>query len=346
MAFPKQIKKKIELEPKRTLYPRRVELFDKINKDGTYLPKSILHADMDRGFLDFVRDELSITSEGKKVPLVDILITTQNWSQFTETWNFQDLDKNITPPFIAVVRNPVVKYGSNPSLLYTIPVRRQFYYASVPSFDGNRLNVDLYKIPQPVPVDIIYEVKIICNRMRELNVFNKTILQKFSSRQAYAQIKGHYIPIVGGEITDESVMEIEKRKYYIQSYTFTMLGFLIDEDEFEVVPAVERVFQIYETEGRDRKGKLPYKLDNPTDYPVNIEFIDENTTVIKRIYETIDLTQISTNNVSGYDVYINGVYYGSNVTKIQVNGGELLKFDVTKVNPNQTANILFQATLV
>jgi hypothetical protein len=346
MGFPKQIKKKIELTPKRTLYPRRVELIDKINEHGTYLPKSLLHADLDRGFLDFVKNDLSIQSEGKKVPMVDILITTQNWSQFTQTWDFQDLDKNISLPFICVVRNPEVKYGTNPSLLYTIPVRRQFYYASVPSFDGNRVNVDLYKIPQPVPVDIVFSVKIICNRMRELNTFNKTVMQKFSSRQAYTVIKGHYVPIVMNSITDESVMEIEKRKFYLQSYEFTMLGFLVDEEEFEVVPAVERIFQIYEAEGRAVTSKLPYRTDNPNIYPINVEFPDENVTTLKRIYDRVDLTLQSSNNVSNFDIYINGMYYGSNVTKIQVNSGELLKFDITKVNANQTSNILFEAKIV
>ena len=58
MGFPKKIKKDINLYPEKTLYPRRVELLDKINEHGTYLPKSILHADLDRGFLDFVRDDL------------------------------------------------------------------------------------------------------------------------------------------------------------------------------------------------------------------------------------------------------------------------------------------------
>jgi hypothetical protein len=255
MAFPKKIKKDIELTNYRTLYPRRVELLEKINEKGTFLPKSILHADLDRGFLDFVKEELKLIVDGKSVPNVDIIITTQNWAQFTETWNFQDLDKNISPPFISVVRTPEVKYGSTPSLQYTIPNRRQFYYASVPSYDGNRLNVDVYKIPQPVPVDIKYSVKIICNRIRELNQFNKTVLQKFSSRQAYSQIKGHYIPIVWDNISDESVMDLEKRKYYIQSYDFTMMGFLIDEDEFEVKPAINRVLQLIETDTKKVKSK-------------------------------------------------------------------------------------------
>jgi hypothetical protein len=346
MGFPKQIKKNIDLTPYRTLYPRRVELLDKINEHGTFLPKSILHADLDGGFLDFVKNDLKVVTEGKVIPTTDILITTQNWAQFTQTWNFQDLDKNVSPPFITVVRNPEIKYGSLPSLQWTIPNRKEFYYASVPSFDGNRLNVDVYKIPQPVPVDIKYSVKIICNRMRELNTLNKTILQKFSSRQAYTQIKGHYIPIIMDNVSDESVMDVEKRKYYIQSYDFTMMGFLMDEDEFEVKPGVERVFQLFETtQGVDNRKRKSLS-DNPKNYNTTIEFVDENVLVTKRFYDKVDLTLIKTNNVESYDVFVNDEYYGINPIKIQLNPDSIVRFEIVKESPNQTSTIEFKATIV
>jgi hypothetical protein len=346
MGFPKQIKKNIELTPYRTLYPRRVELLDKINEHGTFLPKSILHADLDGGFLNFVKNDLKVVTEGNVIPTTDILITTQNWVQFTQTWNFQDLDKNVSPPFITVVRAPEIKYGTLPSLQWTIPNRKQFYYASVPSFDGNRINLDVYKIPQPVPVDIKYSVKIICNRMRELNALNKTILQKFSSRQAYTQIKGHYIPIIMDNVSDESVMDVEKRKYYIQSYDFTMMGFLMDEDEFEVKPGVERVFQLYEiTQGNDNRKRKSLS-DNPKNYNTTIEFVDENVSVTKRFYDKVDLTLIKTNNVESYDVFVNDEYYGINPIKIQLNPDSVVRFEIVKDIPNQTSTIEFQATIV
>jgi hypothetical protein len=346
MGFPKQIKKNIELTPYRTLYPRRVELLDKINEHGTFLPKSILHADLDGGFLDFVKNDLKVVTEGKVIPTTDILITTQNWAQFTQTWNFQDLDKNVSPPFITVVRNPEIKYGSLPSLLWTIPNRKEFYYASVPSFDGNRINVDVYKIPQPVPVDIKYSVKIICNRMRELNTLNKTILQKFSSKQAYTQIKGHYIPIIMDNVSDESVMDVEKRKYYIQSYEFTMMGFLMDEDEFEVKPGVERVFQLFETtQGIDNRKRRSLS-DNPKNYNTTIEFVDENVFATKRFYDKVDLTLIKTDNVDSYDVFVNDEYYGINPVKIQLNANSIVRFEIVKEFPNQTSTIEFKATIV
>jgi hypothetical protein len=264
MPLPK-IKKNIPLTHSKTLLPRRQELVDKINRDGTYLPKSILHADLDGGFLNFVKTELKTVVDGKVIPMVDILVTTQNWSQYLETWQFVDMDYNPSPPFITVVRNPEVKFGTNPATLYNIPNRKQYFYAQVPTWDGQRHGADIYKIPQPVPVDITYNVKIVCNRMRELNSFNKNIIEMFSSRQAYTSIKGHYIPIVMGNISDESVMDLEKRKYYIQSYEFTLLGFLIDEDEFEVSPAVSRILQVVEFETQTTR-KQPKKLSKPRKY--------------------------------------------------------------------------------
>ncbi len=80
MGFPKQIKKTIPLIDKKILLPRRHEIANMISDDGTYLPKSLLHADLDRGFLDFVKDELRCVVEGSLIPTVDIMITTQNWS--------------------------------------------------------------------------------------------------------------------------------------------------------------------------------------------------------------------------------------------------------------------------
>jgi hypothetical protein len=272
MALPKKIKPYLPLTEPKTLLPRRYELLEKINKDGTYLPKSLLHADLDRGFLDFVRDELKTVVTGKIIPTVDIIITTQNWSQFTETWDFQNLDKNVEPPLITTVRNPEVKFGSNPAVMYNIPNRRLYFYAQVPTWDGQRHGMDIYKIPQPVPVDITYSVKIICNRMRELNALNKNILEMFASRQAYTTIKGHYIPIIMNNITDESVMNIDKRKYYIQSYDFTMLGFLIDENEFEISPAVSRVLTVVEFEKESfMRGRRKNITDEGTE--TNILFV-------------------------------------------------------------------------
>ena len=345
MALPKKIKKTIDLIPTDVGYKRREQLLEDIQRDGTYLPKSILHADLDRGMLDFVKEDLKTFLDGKTIPTVDIIITTQNWSQFTETWNFQDLDKNVKPPFITTVRRPEVPYGSNPSLQYTIPNRKQFYYAKVPTWNGQRKGVDVYKIPQPIPVDITYEVKIFVNRMRGLNEFNKNVLQKFSSRQAYTNIKGHYIPIILNNISDESVMDIDKRKYYIQNYEFQMLGFLMDEDEFEVSPGISRAVTLYEVSNKTKSRKVEINPPRPNEFEVDVEFLNGNTSLSEPFRYMVDLSLISTKNVDSYSVYINDDYVGDDVSTLQINTNDLVRFDIVKVNSSIDANIKWQANL-
>jgi hypothetical protein len=346
MPLPRQVKPTLPLVPKKTLSARREQLLEYINKDGTYLPKSVLHADLDRGMLDFVKGDLEVITAGKVVPMVDIIITTQNWSQYVETALFVDLDYNPSPPFITVVRSPEVKFGTNPALQYTIPNRKQFYYASVPTWNGNEQGMDIYTIPQPVPVDINYSVKIICNRMRELNELNKIIMQKFSSRQAYTFIKGQYVPIILNNISDESQMSLESRKYYVQSYDFTMLGYLIDEDEFEVKPAIARVSQIMEIDTSSFKQRRNKSPENPDEFLSNFYYVVGNDTLSDVVAYTANLTWANSVNVESYDVYINGDYYGTDVQKIQITTNDVLRIQVVKQDNSLEANIKFDNILV
>ena len=346
MPFPKQIKKNIDLVPNKVGLARRKEMLQEIEQDGTFLPKSVLHADLDRGFLDFVKGNLGFSVEGKQVPVVDIIVTTQNWAQFTQTWKFQDLDKNASPPFITAIRSNDMKYGSNPSLQYTIPVRREFFYAYVPSFDGQRTVVDVYQIPQPIPIDIKYTLKFICNRVREINQLNKTVLQNFSSRQAYTRVKGHYIPIIWDNVSDESVMEIEKRKYYIVSYDFTMLGFLIDEDEFVIKPGITRNLQLLEASGgnpRRQPRKPPFNTDT---FYENILFNPGTTILSDRFSDKVNLKLISSHNIANYEIWINNLYYGSNSNYIQINSGDSVRFEITKKDDALEARLKFENILV
>ncbi len=352
MALPKKIKKTLDLEPVETGYGRRVELLDKIRKDGTFLPKSLLHEDLDRGFLDFVKNNLKTTTDGKTIPVVDILLTTQNWAQFTQTWNFSNLDKNVEPPLITTIRNPEVKYGSLPSLRYNIPNRKQFFYAAVPNFNDGRKGYDVYTIPQPVPVDIKYSVKIICNRMRELNVFNKNVIETFASRQAYTQIKGHYIPLILDDIADESVMEMEKRKYYIQTYNFTLQGFLMDENEFEVKPAISRSFVFLSTETQKFKKPKRKSSDENTDLVITTINFQETQSEVTKVFDfTCNLYLDGSVNVNSYDIYVNNLFFGTDLfsspnSVLQINTGDSVRFVITKTSELETSYIKLNTVLV
>jgi len=350
MAIPKKVKTNLNVVPcqPQPQYPdgynglttpnRRKELSQLITDEGTYLPKSILHADLDSGMLEFVQEELDTSSSGEKIPVIDRILTLQRWGEFSQTWSFSTKDKNVSLPFIVVVRQPDVQYGTNPSLQYTIPDRKQFHFAKVPTWDGVRKGVDIYTIPQPIPVDITYNVKIICNRMRELNRFNKSIMQKFTSRQAYTFVKGHYIPLILTTISDESVVNTDERRYYQQSYTFQLQGFLIDEEEFEVKPAITRSMLFFDTNTTHKDygfgspsivGQQPINIYNENKFRRKLDFtVSETTQTITYSYNA-NVNLIRSNNVSGVTYTINGVGTQGN---LEVVIGDVLIVTISKTS--------------
>ena len=215
----------------------------------------------------------------------------------------------------------------------------------VPNWDNGVKGMDVYTIPQPVPVDIKFSIKIICNRMRELNSFNKVVVEKFSSRQAYTVIKGHYIPIIMDDLQDESVTEIEKRKYYIQSYNFTMMGFLMDENEFQVSPGVSRTFTLLETSQRSAKIKKNRRaLDNTSNFDLVLDFPFGENNFTQEFKYPANLKSVGLDNIDTYDVLINGLFYGSNIFDnvdgvIRLNSDDVLSITVQKTDNTIPAKI-------
>lgn len=318
MGIPKR-KNNISVYLDKDLTERRQELLDKITKSDTNLPDSILHDDLDMGLLEYVKNNFKVVSEGKTIPVINKILTIQRWGEFSNNWEFTDDDGNMQLPFIAVIRKPDVQPGTNPSIQRTVPDRHQFFYASVPTWNGTQMGADIYKIPQPVPVDISYDVTIICNKFRDLNRFNKKVLQNFSSRQDYTMVKGHYIPIVLDSIDDNSPIDtIDGRRFYSQNYKFTMLGFLIDSEEFEVKPAVSRFF-----------------LMN--------EFIKDNNFTKKYINRDVDVTLTyftSENNQTAFSVgELIGILFSVSVN------GQIVTRDVDYYHIAQTSKITFNNPL-
>jgi hypothetical protein len=346
MALPKKIKNYLPLVPQKVGKERRQEMLDDITDKGTFLPKGVLHADLDKGMLGFVKETLKLVVDEKTVPTVDKIITNQNWSQFVETWDFQDLDNNITLPFIATVRMPEVKYGTFQGGAANIPNRRQFFYYTVPNWDGQRKGATVYKIPQPVPVDITFNVKLFCNRMRELNDFNKIVMQTFTSKQAYTQIKGHFIPITLEGVGDESAKDLEKRKYYIANYTFIMKGLLIDEAEFQTSPAISRQVTMFEVDTKTRSRRITPQPPRPNFFDLDFTFITGVTQISEVFRYTADIKIIEEDNIESYSVYINNNYVGDDIPVIQITDGDTLRVEVTKTEITQSSTIKTTAYLV
>jgi hypothetical protein len=62
---------------------------------------------------------------------------------FSKTWQFSDKYKNISLPFITIIRKPDIQQGQNQAGLWNIPGNRTYTYTKIPTWDGIREGMDI-----------------------------------------------------------------------------------------------------------------------------------------------------------------------------------------------------------
>jgi len=118
-----------------------------------------------------------------------------------------------------------------------------------------------------------------------------------------------------------------------------MLGFLIDEEEFEVIPAITRALTLYEV-GTDTKSRRAKKQPpNPQNFDLDILFLTGVTTLSEVYPYKIDLTFLDTINVDEYSIYINNNYMGDDLSSIEINTNDTIRIDVVKIDSSKESII-------
>jgi hypothetical protein len=328
-GFSKGFRKDLKLYPEHFGPRRREEMVtEDIAKGGTYLPRGVMYEDLDKTFIEFVNEDLQIVIDGEKVPV--IFLTIQRWAEFARTWKFTDEFKDMQMPFITVVRKPDVQVGTNQKSLWNIPGHHTYAYMKVPTWNGGRAGVDTYRVPQPTSVDMTYEVRLFCNRMRELNKFNVKIQETFQSRQFYISPNGHPMPVHLESIGDESpIDDFENRRFYVQMFEMKLLGYIINEEDFKVVPSIDRTMVMVE-------------LCEPTKPIVKTTVCEAQATINLNIvckpfaqnyFEMIHNYHALFNTFVPIQGITNPIYRIDNVVTafpFEINAGQTLRIDFTK----------------
>jgi hypothetical protein len=308
MALPKKRKKDIDIKVVNPEAGPKEWVDQFLEQNKQFLPRSVDFADLDAGFVEFVNNDLGFVLKGEKVPVH--FLTLQRWNEFAKVWPNTNKYKNLKIPFVSVVRRPNPETGTNPAD-FKIPVRKNFPYMQIPVWDGNRNGADIYGIPNPVGVDLIYTVRFFSFRMRELNKLHQKVLQTFASAQAYVNIKGHYFPILLESIGDESqIDDLEGKRFYVQTYEMKLQGYLVDEEEFDVKPAISRMFVTTEIETKRVKPVARFIKDdaeNDKSLKVVVQFLPGAPTSLR--FKTDNKTSFSSvdiDNITTYTIYLNG----------------------------------------
>lgn len=238
MALPKKRQPIVDTYIKSIGVERLKELIIGSDKSTTYLPKSISIEDIDISIYDkFTNDNLSLTIDGRKVPV--IYMTNERWGEFEKTWQYQDDDKLLLTPFITIKRSnkePGTIYGG----MFTVANRKTFKYVDVPTLEDGYFIFTRYKIPQPVPIDLTYEVTLFSKYQQDVNKFDELMFKRFSPRQEYITVNGHYFSLLreGIDITDD-LDDVDGNRLYKTTYELKTLAYLQNEEEFEITKTVK-----------------------------------------------------------------------------------------------------------
>lgn len=275
MPLPKNYKYDRELYNKLEGPDNRQDNLNEISDKMGYLPQPIDIEDMDISMVEFINDKLVTPIDGVKKEAKIYSIT--RWNELYKNFDNLDSSENIKLPFYAIVKNRGFKKGTIHGGFSNIPGIPTYNYTSIPVWDGNKMGSEIYKIHQPFAVDLEYTLMFITNKTREINKVHENIIRSFSSKQDYIKCKGHFMPVKFEEPTDNSENSVDVRRFYKMEYNLTLQGYILNEDDFEVVKGFDRVVTSLEvdeprTPTRDLKESSktrPYDLDYSLEYKKN-----------------------------------------------------------------------------
>lgn len=301
-------------------------LFLDVLKDGTPLPTSPLtYEDIDREFERWVKDDLDISYNGKKLDTY-VMYSNQRFSEFMQSWDNVDNNRNQFLHFKTITREKNPKGGTIVGNSKNIPGDRWYTIKRVRKEDSaGRPYYLAYKMKQPYSIDLLYTVSIFTNKIEVINDFNNMMNDKFKAIQCYIRPNGHYIAMEIDSISDESEYDMEDRQYLSQSYKIKVLGYIINEKDMVIVeePVAKLVGINIET---NSKGKSVSEIEEYEDNTVKLTTTVFSLDLRHKITSDIDfiIRKISTRNIASFTLLLNNK-----------------ELDVEKVGDEMKANVKY-----
>lgn len=219
---------------------------DDRNENYNFLPQPLFPEDLDFGLKDYIEDwglSLYDGSIGRQRKIPVIMMTQELWAERRMNWkNMTSEDgQEVTPPYMVLIRKNIVQ-GTEP-IKRNIPLRKTFKYLKVPAFDGTTKGFDYYKIPQPVRIDLLYDLKFVSAYMEDVNAFYHQLHKSYIHGQGYMTINGYQIrSVLDGDPSEEKQNEdLMNERLFRVSSPIRLHGKIIDPQEFEKVRGVKKI---------------------------------------------------------------------------------------------------------
>jgi hypothetical protein len=246
MSFPKKTKLTLDVNPPKigSEYlkygmDRIEELMSKTDVKTKYLPRTILLEDLDQALFDYVNDgKMKVVIDNQIVSV--IYLESDRWGEFSKTWKLMDDDRNVPTPYITVRRIDKQK-GTRLGNKSRVPQPRKFVYLDIPILDEGEIIYLRFKLPEPVNVDLTYEVTLFTKYRVDVNQYDEQVLKNFASIQEYIDVKGNPFPLhFEGFAESNPIENIDGDRFFVSKYALKILGFIRDEKEFEIVKTTRR----------------------------------------------------------------------------------------------------------
>lgn len=225
----------LDIYDKKVGVERRYEFINEVLSKQEYVPVGVRLFDIDKAFKEWVEESIQINSpEGVTMPTIS-LYSSRRFSEYSQTWEYVDENRNLLLNFKTVTRknNPV--YGSIHKRMYNIPGDEYFIYKKLVVLDDNGSeSIRLYKMKTPTSCDLQYELSIFTTKFEKINEFNERINHLFNSRQCYINPNGYYMAMVVDDISDNSSYNINDREFYSQTVQIKVLGYILLDEDFQI----------------------------------------------------------------------------------------------------------------
>jgi len=194
----------------------------------TLFPRSISLENIDEAVFEWFNDR-DILIDNDLVPAY--FLSPEKWAEFKKQWKTMDANHVVSYPYITV-RRTAISLAQQP-IKGRIPGKKFTVY-KLPVYTPAGSAVKHYKVPQPIKVDLEYEIRVLTHYISDINLINEILLRHFASLQAYLDIDKHYMPMLIDSISDETETDtIEDERIMHTLYSIKVQGYLIDESEFE-----------------------------------------------------------------------------------------------------------------
>ena len=220
------------------------------------LPKPVEYKDIDIAFKEWVEDKLSISFEGQKLETI-ALFTNQKFSEYMQSWMFNDDDRNMKMNFKIITRENNPQQGTMQGKNMNVVGEPFYEIDKVLTTDKNgRKYFMSYQMRQPMSVDLMYKVSVVTNKYQLLNDFNIMVNNRFKAIQDYINPNGHYMPMKLVKVSDESDYNIDDRQFFSQSFDIQVMAYVLREEDMRVEEQPYYSMVSFDSGGNHNRSKV------------------------------------------------------------------------------------------